>query len=76
MARKAWKDRKPEERKWFLIRLIGGLLFLIAGAVFAIVSLYMNGWDIVEFVKNPTFMLVALVAVALGITFISLAEVK
>ena len=76
MARKAWKDKKPQERKWFLIRVIGGALFLISGAVFAIVSLYMNGWDFVQFVKNPTVALVSLVVVALGITLISFAEVK
>ena len=76
MARKAWKDRKPQEKKWFLIRVIGGALFLVGGAVFAIVSLYMNGWDFVQFVKNPTVALVALVVIALGITLISFAEVK
>ncbi len=71
-----WKDRNPRERKYFLIRLLGGIAFLIAGAAFALVSLFMNGWDFMKFITNPTFLLVVLVASALGITLISLAEVK
>ena len=71
-----WKDRNPRERKYFLIRLLGGIAFLIAGAAFALVSLFMNGWDFMKFITNPTFLLIVLVASALGITLISLAEVK
>ncbi len=76
MSRKAWKDKNREERKWYLIRLIGGIAFLLAGLGFALVSLIMNGWDFVKFITNPTVILVVLVAVALGITAISWSEVK
>lgn len=73
---KKWKDKNPKERKYFLIRLFGGIGFLVAGLVFALISLVMNGWNFATFVTNPTFLLVVLLALALGITFISLAEVK
>ena len=76
MSMKKWKDRNKRERKFYLIRIIGGIGFLLAGAVFAIVSLVMNGWDFVKFVTNPTVLLVALLAAALGVTFISWAGVK
>ncbi len=76
MAKKEWKDKSREERKWYLIRLIGGIAFLIVGAVFALVSLFLNGWNFREFITNPTVVLVVLVALALGVTFVSMAEVK
>jgi fumarate reductase subunit C len=73
---KKWKDKNPKERKYFLIRLIGGIGFLLVGLIFAIISLVMNGWNFADFISNPTFLLVVLLALALGITFISWAEVK
>ncbi len=76
MARKRWREMKGEERKWYLVRLIGGIAFLLVGLAFAIVSLCMNGWDFAKFITNPTVVLVVLVAVALGITAISWSEVK
>ena len=76
MAHKAWAQKNHDERKWFLVRLIGGLAFLLAGLVFGIVSLCLNGWDFAKFVTNPTVLLVVLVGIALGITMISLSEVK
>ena len=54
--KKKWKDKNKTERKWFLIRLIGGIAFLTAGAVFGLVALYMNGWSFVKFITNPNII--------------------
>lgn len=74
--KKKWKDKNKTERKWFLVRLIGALVFLIAGAVFGLVSLYMNGWSFVKFITNPTTDLILLCLLAFGIMLISSLEVK
>jgi len=69
-------NQKIKNKKYFFIRLFGGILFLLAGLVFAIVYLTMTGWDFIQFFTNPTVLLIALLGVAFGITLISLAEVK
>lgn len=74
--KKKWKDKTKSEKKWFLIRLIGGIAFLVAGAIFGLVSLYMSGWSFVKFITDPTTDLILLCLIAFGIIAISSAEVK
>lgn len=74
--KKKWKDKNKSEKKWFLIRLIGGIAFLTAGAVFGLVSLYMNGWNFYKFITNPTTDLILLCLVAFGVGAFASLEVK
>lgn len=62
-----WKDRSKESKKWFLIKIISGVVFLTAGTVFGIITLYLNGWNIVEFLKNPTTDLIILILIAMAV---------
>lgn len=74
--KKKWKDKNKSEKKWFLIRLIGGIAFLTAGAVFGLVSLYLNGWSFVKFITNPTTDLILLCLIAFGVFIFASLEVK
>ena len=74
--KKKWKDKNHNEKKWFLIRLIGGISFLVAGAIFGLVSLYMNGWSFTKFITDPTTDLILLCLLAFGIITISSLEIK
>jgi len=74
--KKKWTEKNQKEKKWFLIRLIGGIAFLVAGAIFGLVSLYMNGWSFTQFITNPTTDLILLCLVAFGVMFITSLEVK
>lgn len=67
---------KKESKKWKYIRIIGAIVLLIAGAVFGLVSLYMNGWNFVRFITNPTTILIILAVMALGVVLLSWKEVK
>lgn len=76
MCEKAkWNQKTPEEKKWFLIKVIGGTLFLLGGCIFGIVSLYLSGWDFVKFITNPTTDLIILVCLAVGIVLFSLKPI-
>jgi len=74
--KKKWNDRNKNEKKWFLIRLIGAIVFLLAGAIFGLVALYMNGWNFYKFITNPTTDLILLCLLAFGITLFASLEVK
>ena len=67
---------KKESKKWRIIRIIGAIVLLIGGAVFGLISLYMNGWNFVRFITNPTTILIILAAMALGVVLLSWKEVK
>ena len=67
---------KKESKKWRIIRIIGAIVLLIAGAVFGLVSLYMNGWNFMRFITNPTTILIILAVMALGVVLLSWKEVK
>ena len=67
---------QKEEKKWKKAKIIGGIAFLTFGAVFGIVALYLNGWNFVDFIANPTTDLVILCCVAIGIFFLSKMEIK
>ncbi len=69
-------NEKKHTKKWKTIRLIGAIVLLVFGAVFGLVSLYLNGWDFARFITNPTTLLVILVAVALGVVLLSWRDVK
>lgn len=73
---KKLKEMNEKEKKWFLIRLIGGISFLLAGAIFGIVSLSLSGWSFVEFVTNPTTDLIILCLIAFGVVTLSSSKVK
>ena len=76
MEKKRLNKTEEEKRKWKIIKIIGGSLFLTAGAIFGIVFLYMNGWNFIELIKNPTADLVMLCVLAIGITIFGTLEVK
>ena len=63
--KKWWKKKTKEQKKWFLIKLISSLIFLIFGLVFGLVSLYATGWNFKEFIMNPTVDLILLIIMAL-----------
>jgi len=69
-------DVKADRKKWKTIRLIGGISILVVGAACGIVALYMNGWSFVEFITNPTTILVILVVIAMAILMFSWKETK
>lgn len=69
--KKWWKKKTKEQKKWFLIKLISSSVFLLFGIIFAIISLYANGWDFVKFITNPTVDLILLIIVALIIFSLS-----
>lgn len=71
-----WSAMSKKDKIAFLLKYVGGALFLIAGAVFGIVALSMFGWDFVSFIKNPTVDLVLLALLGIGITMLSFMEVK
>ncbi len=76
MKKEKWNKMTEKEKKVFLIRIIGGALFLIAGFVFGVVFLAINHWDFVKFITNPAVDLVFLICVAFGIFCLSRLEVK
>lgn len=76
MKKIEWNKKTKEEKKWFLIKYIGAAVFLLSGLIFGIVALYMNNWNIVEFLKNPTTDLIFLCLIALGIIMLSRKEIK
>jgi len=73
---KKYKTMNHDEKKWFLIKFIGGLVFLLAGGIFGIVSLAMNGWSFIDFITDPTTDLIFLCLIAVGIIMLSTSEVK
>lgn len=67
MKKFEWNKKSHDEKKWFLIRVIGGGTFLLAGTIFGIVALAMYGWSFTKFIKDPTVDLVFLVLMAVGV---------
>lgn len=63
--KKWWNKKTKEQKKWFLIKVISSLVFLMFGLVFGIIALYANGWDFVKFITNPTVDLILLVLITL-----------
>lgn len=73
---KKWSERDSKDKKYFLIKVIGSILFLAGGLAFALVSASMNGWSIVEMVKDPKVWLALLCVVGLLVMLFSMKKVK
>lgn len=73
---KKWKDRDPKEKKILLVKIIGTIVFLGGGLAFALVSASMNGWSIIEMIKDPKVWLALLCLLGLLITLFSWKKVK
>lgn len=63
--KKWWNKKNKEQKKWFVIKTISTLIFLLFGIVFGVMSLYANGWDFMKFIANPTVDLIFLILIAL-----------
>lgn len=73
---KKWKDRDKNDKKFFLIKLIGTAVFLGGGLAFALISANMNGWDLSKIMKDPRTWLGVLCGGGLIITLLSFKRVK
>lgn len=73
---KKWKDRNDNEKKFFLIKVIGTILFLGGGLAFALVSASINGWDITRIVQDPRAWLGILCGVGLIVMLFSFKKFK
>ena len=71
-----YNKMNPREQKMFLIRVISGACFLLAGLIFGIVALAMFHWSFIEFIKNPTVDLIFLCLIGIGIFMFAPMEVK
>lgn len=71
-----WSAMSKKDKIAFLLKYVGGALFLIAGAIFGIVALALYGWDFVAFITNKTVDLVLICLCALGVLLLSFVEVK
>ena len=71
-----WQKMSDKDKKIYLIRMIGGAGFLLAGLIFGIVELAMFHWSFIDFVKNPTVDLIFLGLIGAGIFVFSQLEVK
>ena len=69
-------DEKKEKKKWKTVRIIGGCVILTLGAVFGIVAIYLNNWNIIRFITDYRVLLVLIVTVAIAIFLFSFKEVK
>lgn len=69
-------DVKKDRKKWKKIRIISGISILVVGTICGFVALYMNGWSFVEFITNPTTILVILVVIAMAILMFGWKETK
>lgn len=62
-----WDERTPHEKKGYLARVIGSTVFFVIGIIVGIVALYLNGWDFVKFITDPTVDLIMLFCLVGGI---------
>ena len=72
MKKIEWNKKTYDDKKWFLIRVIGGGLFLLAGAIFGIIALAMYNWSFTSFITDPKVDLVLLVLVVVGFVILSM----
>lgn len=76
MNKEKWQKMSDKDKKIYLIRMIGGAGFLLAGLIFGIIALAMFHWNFIDFVKNPTVDLIFLGLIGAGIFVFSQLEVK
>lgn len=71
MIKKWWNKKTKEQQKWFLIKAMSTLIFLLFGLSFGLITLKANGWSLMDFIKNPTVDLVCLILLCLIIFCLS-----
>lgn len=71
-----WSSMDKTEKKFFLIKIIGTVIFLGGGLAFGLISASINGWDITKIFTDPRTYLGILCALGVIVLLFSFKKVK
>ena len=69
--KKWWNKKTKSQKKWFLITLISTIVFLSIAFVCGVFVLEAKNISLLDFIQDPTFILIVLILLTLGVSAIS-----
>lgn len=69
--KKWWNKKTKSQKKWFLITIISTIIFLSIAFVCGLFVLKAKNINLLDFIQDPTFILIILILLTLGVVAIS-----